>query len=129
MKNGRGSKLSERSEPTTNVNQDFAAAVPAAGWREAAPNENQNENPQRKRKPKTKTSNENLKRKPFSLLALVRVGRGAGARVPLPLAPARFAVRSKPALVVVRCVRDRASPSIHGGGVRGEYLAARAAAR
>jgi hypothetical protein len=28
-----------------------AAAVPAAGWREAAPNANQNENHQRKRKP------------------------------------------------------------------------------
>jgi len=45
MKNGRRSKLSERSEPTTNANQDIAAAVPAAGWREAAPNEN----PKRKR--------------------------------------------------------------------------------
>ncbi len=57
----------ERSELRKNTNQDIAAAVPAAGWREAAPNENQNENPQTK----TTNLNENLKRKPFSLLVLV----------------------------------------------------------
>src|SRR5258708_4748742 len=56
----------ERSELRTNASQNIAAAVPAAGWREAAPNENQNENHQRKRKPKTKIANENLKRKPHT---------------------------------------------------------------
>jgi len=53
----------ERSELQQAPTKNIAAAVPAAGWREAAPNENQNENHQRKRKTKTKTSNENLKRK------------------------------------------------------------------
>src|SRR6266851_10211886 len=57
MDDDRSSARAQRA--SENVNQDIAAAVPAAGWREAAPNENQNENHQRKRKPKTKTSNEN----------------------------------------------------------------------
>src|SRR5229473_1880092 len=111
MDDDRSSARAQRA--TTNVNHDIAAAVPAAGWREAAPNENQNENPQtkttnqnenlkRKRRTTNENQNEERERKPswfsFSLVALAgRSGFYSSACSCVPSAPAAIASASSAA--------------------------------